>query len=77
MNLFQFNETRLEGLKIIQPFFAADDRGYFMKNFEWGEFLDLHTPFSPYEIFSPNPKKALSGGCTFSIKIHRTNWFLL
>jgi dTDP-4-dehydrorhamnose 3,5-epimerase len=68
MNPFQFNETRLEGLKIIQPFFAEDDRGYFMKNFEWGEFLDHHTPFSPYEIFFSKSKKGTIRGMHFQYK---------
>lgn len=30
---FEFEETGIEGLKLIHPFIATDERGYFMKTF--------------------------------------------
>ncbi len=34
MDSFQFKVTNIEGLKIIYPFFAPDNRGFFMKTYE-------------------------------------------
>lgn len=64
MNPFQLHDAGLEGLKIIQPFFVADDRGYFMKNFE-REILDKYIAFSPYEIFFSKSKKGTIRGMHF------------
>lgn len=34
MAKINFTDTKIEGLKIVEPFYAEDDRGYFMKAYE-------------------------------------------
>jgi len=31
---FRFEETSIPGLRVVYPFVAADDRGYYMKYYE-------------------------------------------
>ena len=31
---FSIENTKIDGLKIINPFYAEDNRGYFLKSFE-------------------------------------------
>lgn len=37
---FRFEETNIEGLKLIYPFFVEDKRGFFMKTYEKGIYED-------------------------------------
>lgn len=53
MNHFRFEETLIEGLKIVYPFVAEDERGYYMKFFE-------HNIFEQNGIFLSSHEEAQS-----------------
>lgn len=69
MNKLSFEETEIEGLKIINPFYIEDERGAFVKCFEKDIYkengLDISTI---YEINSPISKKGAVRGLHFQTK---------
>lgn len=51
---FQIQEMRIRGVKLITPFYAEDNRGYFLKSVEkdvfkqWGIDIDIYEDFESY-----------------------------
>jgi len=65
---FSVEETPIRGLAVIHPFFAEDERGFFVKNFE----RDLYTAFGLeneiHEEFTSRSKKNVVRGLHFQTK---------
>lgn len=68
MNNFCFNDTQLNDLKLITPFYASDDRGYFTKCFEKEIFSLNGIDFQPYEELRSFSKKGVVRGLHFQRK---------
>lgn len=58
-------DTSLSGLKMVTPFYAEDQRGWFMKSFERKIFHEFGVPFSPFEIFSTSSCRGTLRGLHF------------
>lgn len=68
MELFKFEETNIEGLKLIHPFFAPDDRGYFMKTYERDIFKKNGIDMGNAEDMTSYSKKGVLRGLHFQTK---------
>lgn len=62
MPSFSFQKTALEGLVIISPFIAEDDRGYLSKPFEKGVFSEHGIALSPWEELRSYSRKGVLRG---------------
>lgn len=62
---FSFTETGLEGLVIVNPFFASDERGYLLKSFEKEVFAKAGLEVSVFEDFESLSKKGVVRGLHF------------
>lgn len=65
MNKFSFEVTKLEGLKVINPFFMEDERGNFIKFFEKDIFKKNGIEINAYESFETTSKKGTVRGLHF------------
>lgn len=62
---FSVEETGIEGLKIINPFFAEDERGFFLKNFEKDIFAGFSLENEIHEEFISRSGKNIVRGLHF------------
>ena len=69
MKQFSFKEAALPDVKIIQPFFLEDDRGYFQKNFEKEIFAAAEIQEDIYEEFETLSNKGVLRGMHFQTRI--------
>lgn len=65
MKKLKFEKTALEGLRLIQPFFAPDSRGFFTKSFEKDAFCEAGIRFEPWEAFYTHSRKGVLRGLHF------------
>jgi dTDP-4-dehydrorhamnose 3,5-epimerase len=62
---FQFHETTIQGLTLIEPFFASDERGNFSKWFESSIFKANGITLNPYESFDSLSAEGVIRGLHF------------
>lgn len=62
---FEIKSARIEGVKIIQPFYVEDNRGYFLKSFEKDVFKSFGLKNEVYEDFESYSKKNVIRGMHF------------
>lgn len=62
---FNFSETSIKGLVLIEPHFFMDDRGYFIKDFEEEEFRRANLPIVFSETNESKSKKGTLRGLHF------------
>ena len=65
---FDIRDTSIEGVKIIQPFYVEDNRGYFLKSFEKDVFHSFGLENEVYEDFESYSKKNVIRGMHFQTK---------
>jgi len=65
---FIFMKTSMEGLFLIEPDCHFDERGYFIKEFEKGEFLKNGIDIEIYETFESKSHKGTLRGLHFQSK---------
>lgn len=65
---FEFEETEISGLKIIHPFIAEDDRGYFMKTFRNDLFRQNGIILNSVEDMTSMSHKGVIRGLHFQTK---------
>lgn len=65
---FWFENTSMEGLKLIHPFYASDERGFFMKTFEKNIFDEQGIPLKNAEDMVSFSKKGVLRGLHFQTK---------
>ena len=68
MQPFEFEETGIEGLKVIHPFFAPDERGYFMKTYEHEIFMQNGIEMGNAEDMTSYSKKGVLRGLHFQTR---------
>ena len=68
MQKFSCESTDIEGLKIINPFYLEDERGYFLKSFEKDVFKEFGLENEIYEDFESYSKKSVIRGLHFQLK---------
>lgn len=64
---FSIENQEIDGLKIITPFYAEDERGYFLKDFERNIYKRLGLENSISESFLTKSKKGVVRGLHFQI----------
>jgi dTDP-4-dehydrorhamnose 3,5-epimerase len=62
---YEFIPTEIEGVVVISPFFASDERGFVKKTFERNIFLDNGIDFNPIEEMETTSKKGVIRGLHF------------
>lgn len=62
---FSIEEAKIEGLKIITPFYAEDERGYFIKDFERNIYKDFGLENLLSESFLTKSKRGVIRGLHF------------
>ncbi len=62
---YEFISTDIEGLYVINPFYASDERGFVKKTFEKNIFLDNDITFNPIEEMETTSKKGVIRGLHF------------
>lgn len=67
MAKINFEETKLKGLRIVTPFYAEDNRGFFLKAFEKQIFEDAGIVTDISETFESFSKKGVVRGLHFQI----------
>lgn len=65
MALLTFQKTGLPDVQLIQPFIAADHRGYFSKQFEREIFREHGIDLTPYEMMTSKSAKGVVRGLHF------------
>ncbi|MDR0913019.1 MAG: dTDP-4-dehydrorhamnose 3,5-epimerase [Methanobrevibacter sp.] len=65
MGKFKFNKTKIDGVQIIDPFFSEDERGFFLKSYHKGEFVENGIDVEFLEIFSSLSVKGVLRGLHF------------
>ncbi len=65
---FSIEETEFEGLKIIHPFIAYDERGFFMKTYEKDFFAEHGIVLNNYEDMTTCSKKGVIRGLHFQLQ---------
>ena len=68
MNNFFVEETNIEGLKVIIPFYAEDDRGFYIKTYERDIFKSLGMDIDIQELCGSISKKGVLRGLHFQTK---------
>ena len=68
MGKLSFEKTPIEGLMLITPFFAPDDRGRFEKVFEAKEFAEHGIVFDIKEVTASVSKKGVIRGLHFQYR---------
>lgn len=64
---FSIKDTELKDVKIITPFYAEDERGYFLKDYERDIYFDFGICDNIYEEFESCSKKDVIRGLHFQI----------
>lgn len=64
----RFEETLIQGLKLIQPLRIEDDRGYYMKRFEKRIYEENGIFFAPHEEAQSSSMKGVIRGMHFQIE---------
>jgi len=62
---YEFIPTEIEGVFVIKPFFASDERGFVKKTFEKNIFSDNNIDFNPIEEMETTSKKGVIRGLHF------------
>jgi dTDP-4-dehydrorhamnose 3,5-epimerase len=62
---YEFIPTEIEGVFVINPFFASDERGFMKKTFEKNIFSDNNIDFNPIEEMETTSKKGVIRGLHF------------
>lgn len=62
---FAFNQTGIDGLTLISPFFAPDERGYFLKSFEKNIFRKNGIELETIECYESVSAKGVLRGLHF------------
>ena len=70
MNKIKFQDTHIQGLKLITPFVAEDHRGWFLKCFEKGEFERRGIGGQASESFESYSKKGVIRGLHYQMGEH-------
>lgn len=65
---FRFEETEIEGLKVVYPFVATDDRGYYMKYYEKRIFEENGIFLNGFEEAQSKSCKGVIRGLHFQTK---------
>ena len=65
MAKINFLDTKIEGLKIVVPFFSEDDRGYFLKAYEKEVFNEAGIETDIAETFESFSKRGVVRGLHF------------
>lgn len=65
---FRFEGTTIPGVKVVYPFVAADDRGYYMKYYEWNILKKNGISLTCHEEAQLKSKKGVIRGLHFQIK---------
>lgn len=65
---YSFEDTFIEGVKLITPFFAEDERGVLKKSFEKQIFSDNGIDLSPFEEIETTSKRGVLRGVHFQTK---------
>ena len=73
-NGFSIEKTEFDGLKIIKPFFAEDNRGYFLKSYEKDVFKEFGLEGEIFEDFESFSKKNVVRGLHFQTKNPQTKF---
>lgn len=68
MESFRFENTNIEGLTLIYPFFAPDERGCFMKTYEQGIFHENGIDMGNAEDMTSYSKKGVLRGLHFQTR---------
>lgn len=68
MEDFKFENTSIAGLKLIYPFFAPDERGYFMKTYERNIFMENGIDMGNAEDMTSYSKRGVLRGLHFQTK---------
>ena len=68
MQNFIFEDTEMNGVKLITPFFLEDQRGSFLKCFEKEVFRNNGIEFEPFECFESFSVKNVLRGLHFQTK---------
>ncbi|MDR2884071.1 MAG: dTDP-4-dehydrorhamnose 3,5-epimerase [Deferribacteraceae bacterium] len=62
---FSFNKTEIDGLILIKPFVAYDERGYFIKDYNKKLFLENGIEHELKEVFYAHSRKGVIRGIHF------------
>lgn len=65
---FEFEETEFDGLTIIHPFVAYDERGFFMKTYEKDIFAEKGIILNNYEDMTTCSRKGVIRGLHFQLE---------
>lgn len=65
MTHFEAKDLPISGLKLIQPLYVDDERGYFLKGYEESIFTSIGVPFEITEDFESFSKKGVVRGLHF------------
>ncbi|KTE92006.1 dTDP-4-dehydrorhamnose 3,5-epimerase [Desulfitobacterium hafniense] len=65
MGQFLFTDTKLEGLKVIEPFLVEDNRGFFLKSYEKDIFAENGVDTDIFEHFESYSVKGVIRGLHF------------
>lgn len=65
---FSFENTSMEGLKLVHPFYASDERGFFMKTYEKNIFEEQSIYLHNAEDMLSYSKKGVLRGLHFQTK---------
>lgn len=65
---FEIEETEIEGLKIVHPFIAYDERGFFMKTYEKDFFAAHGIVLNNYEDMTTCSKQGVIRGLHFQVE---------
>lgn len=68
MSAFHVQDTGISGLRFIAPFYAEDERGFFLKSFERDIFKKNGIDTQGFEIFYTNSAKGTVRGLHFQRK---------
>lgn len=66
---FKFEDTPLDGLKVIHPAYMEDERGNFLKSFEKEIFSQNGIEMAPFEVFESLSTKGVLRGLHFQTKL--------
>lgn len=74
---FEFKETSLKGAYEIIPFYATDERGGFVKDYNIDLFKQNGIDHELKEVFIPSARKVLFVLLTFSWLSSKQSWFVV
>lgn len=77
MSFFDISDCKIKGLKIVTPFLAEDERGYFLKDFEKDIYKELGLDNDLNECFVTHSKKDVIRGMHFQTNNPQTKLVLV